>query len=54
MNGNVAQPLTNVMWDKGIVTLIVIALEVWSVGLTTVLRVILPWIAAEILDFVEN
>ena len=53
MNGNVAQPLINVMWDKVIVTRIVIALEVWSVDTTTVLLDILQWIAAEILDIVK-
>ena len=53
MNGNAAQPLTNVMWDKVIVTRIVIALEIWSVDTTTVLLDILQWIAAEILDFVK-
>ena len=54
MNGNVAQPLINVMWDKVIVTRIVIALEIWSVDTTTVLLDILQWIAAEILDFVKH
>ena len=53
MNGNVAQPLTNVMWGKVIVTRIAIALEVWSVDTTTVLLDILQWIAAEILDLVK-
>ena len=45
MNGNVAQPLINVMWDKAIVTRIAIALEIWSVDTTIVLLVIPQWIA---------
>ena len=53
MNGNVAQPRTNVMWGKAIVTRIVIALEIWSVDTITVLLVILQWTAAEILDLVK-
>ena len=52
MIGYVAQPITNVMWDKGIVTLIVIVLEIWFVVSTTVLLEILQWIAVEDHEYV--
>ena len=54
MIGYVAQPITNVMWDKGIVTLIVIVLEIWFVVSTTVLLEILQWIAVEDHEYVSS